>query len=95
MKTASISELKARLSEYIREVRRGGEIQVLDRGVPVARLTRPAAGAVGRSDALRRLIADGAVRAGTGKTSSILDVPPLKLPASLSEALRAERRDRV
>ena len=38
MTTVSISELKANLSRYVREVRRGGEVQVLDRGAPVARL---------------------------------------------------------
>ena len=31
MSTVSISDLKANLSRYLREVRRGGEIQVLDR----------------------------------------------------------------
>jgi prevent-host-death family protein len=39
MTTVSVSELKAHLSRYLREVRRGGEVQVLDRGRPVAGLT--------------------------------------------------------
>ena len=43
MKTASISDLKANLSRYIREVSRGGEVQVLYRGTPVARMMPPAA----------------------------------------------------
>ena len=43
MSTVSISELKANLSRYLREVRRGGEVQVLDRGAPVARLVPAAA----------------------------------------------------
>lgn len=34
----SVSDLKARLSQYLQEVRSGGEVLVLDRGVPVARL---------------------------------------------------------
>jgi prevent-host-death family protein len=38
MKTISISELKSRLSEQLRRVRRGQEIVVTDRGDPVARL---------------------------------------------------------
>ncbi|WP_419857128.1 type II toxin-antitoxin system Phd/YefM family antitoxin [Candidatus Palauibacter irciniicola] len=60
MTTVSISSLKANLSRYLRHVRRGGEIQILDRGVPVARLiaARP-----GGDDAVRdRLIADGLLR---------------------------------
>jgi prevent-host-death family protein len=37
-KTVRIAELKARLSEYLRQVRRGQTITVLDRETPVARL---------------------------------------------------------
>jgi len=39
MKTASISELKARLSEYLDAVRQGDEVLVTHRGRPVARLS--------------------------------------------------------
>ena len=38
MKTVRIAELKARLSEYLREVRRGRTLTVLDRETPIARL---------------------------------------------------------
>lgn len=38
MKSVRIAELKARLSEYIRAVRRGETIAVLDRETPVAHL---------------------------------------------------------
>lgn len=38
MKTAKISELKARLSAYLAEVRRGETVIVCDRNTPVARL---------------------------------------------------------
>ena len=38
MKTVRIAELKARLSEYLREVRRGRTFTVLDRETPIARL---------------------------------------------------------
>ena len=37
--TSSISELKANLSRYVNEVRRGGEVQILNRGIRVARLS--------------------------------------------------------
>lgn len=36
--TVRIAELKSRLSEYLRRVRRGAQIIVLDRETPVARL---------------------------------------------------------
>jgi prevent-host-death family protein len=38
MKHARIAELKARLSEYLRTVRRGETVTVLDRDTPVARI---------------------------------------------------------
>jgi prevent-host-death family protein len=55
MRTVRIADLKARLSEYLRAVRRGERISVLDRETPVAeivpvrpsgalRIRKPAAG---------------------------------------------------
>jgi prevent-host-death family protein len=38
MKSAKVSELKARLSEYLAHVRRGGTVVVCDRNTPIARL---------------------------------------------------------
>ena len=90
MQTASISELKANLSRYVREVQRGGEVQVLHRGTPVARLVAPAPG---QDDNRQRLIAAGVIRPGTGSARRILDKPPLKLGTSVLEALLEERRE--
>jgi prevent-host-death family protein len=38
MKSAKVSELKAKLSAYLAEVRNGGTVIVYDRNTPVARL---------------------------------------------------------
>ena len=92
MATASISDLKANLSRYLRVVRRGGEVQVLDRGTPVARLVPPTASDDG--GARERLIAKGVLRPGKGSAAAVLDQPPLALPVNLSEALAEERADR-
>ena len=95
MKTVSVSELKAHLSRFLREVRRGSEIQVLDRGVPVARLVPlPPSGAGADEGHRRRLIGSGLVRGGTGEVSKILETEPLELPVSLVDALSEEREDR-
>lgn len=92
MTTVSISDLKANLSRYIREVRRGGEVQVLDRGTPVARLAPPTVS----GDGLRQtLIRTGLLRPGKGKAVAILDEPPIQLPASLSDTLMEDRADRL
>ncbi len=93
MTTVSISELKANLSRYVREVRRGGEVQVLDRGTPVARLVPPVA--EDRRGVRERLIAQGLLRPGRGNAAAILDEPLLVLPASISEALTEDRNDRL
>ena len=93
MSTVSISELKANLSRYLREVRRGGEVQVLDRGAPVARLV-PAA--VTDDEGVReRLIGAGLLRPGNGAAAATLDQPTLVLPVSVSEALIEDRTDRL
>ncbi|MYC88558.1 MAG: type II toxin-antitoxin system Phd/YefM family antitoxin [Gemmatimonadales bacterium] len=93
MASVSISALKANLSRYLRHVRRGGEVQILDRGVPVARLTAPEPGG---DDAVRdRLVADGLLRPRAGPAASILDTPPVELPTSISPALAEDRSDRL
>jgi len=44
MKRVGVAALKARLSEYLRIVRRGGTVVVLDRDTPIARIVPAAAG---------------------------------------------------
>lgn len=39
MRAVKISEFKAQLAKYLREVRNGQEIEILDRGTPVACVT--------------------------------------------------------
>lgn len=95
MSSVSISDLKAKLSRYLREVRRGGEVQVLDRGVPVARLTGLAPGSAPGADRRGRLIEAGILRAGSGDASRLLEREPLELPGGLGEALGESRADRL
>jgi antitoxin (DNA-binding transcriptional repressor) of toxin-antitoxin stability system len=60
MRTAKISELKAKLSAHIQFVKNGEEVLILDRNTPVARLVAP--GVVAEEDAHRgRLIAKGVI----------------------------------
>ena len=93
MTTVSISDLKANLSRYLREVRRGGEVQVLDRGAPVARLVPVTAS---DDEGIREwLFATGLRRPGKGGAASVLESPPLTLPVSISDALSEDRTDRL
>ncbi len=66
MKTAAVSELKARLSEYLNRVKSGEEVLITDRGNPVARLLP-----ISRGRAVRETMATmekrGLIRLGSGK----------------------------
>ena len=96
MRNVSVSELKAHLSKYLQEVRRGGEVQVLDRGVPVARLSGLTADQAGAGeDHRQRLIRSGIVRSGTSPMSGVLSRPPLPLGVDIRGALEADRSDRL
>jgi prevent-host-death family protein len=96
MKTVSVSALKAGLSRYLRIVRRGGEVQVTDRGVPIARLVGIDLRAGPDLDRLARLVRAGVVRTGRGDPSRILREPPLALAgADLSRAVDEDREDRA
>lgn len=92
MDTVSVSELKARLSHYLRVVKQGGEVQVLDRGIPVARL---APVNTEGDDTRERLVAAGVLRPGIGGSEAILGWVPVESGASVLEALLEDREDRV
>jgi prevent-host-death family protein len=96
MTRVSVSELKAHLSRYLREVRRGGEVQVLDRGVPVARLTRlSTAEPTADGGKRQRLVQAGILRPGRGDVRTILDAALVEVPTSILAALEQERSDRL
>lgn len=91
MKTASVSELKSRLSEFLRLVRGGDTVMVMDRGHPVA-LLGPCPGVESELAELRNA---GLVRAGSGTipadfwTRSRSDDPQ----ASVRTAVLEERKE--
>ena len=94
MRTASISDLKARLSAYLDAVREGEEVLVTDRGRPIARLA-PVRGA--QQDVSRRdlLIRAGRLRPPSGRLPK--DFYTRVLPADREgrslTALLEERRE--
>jgi len=96
MKAVSVSELKAHLAKYLRDVQRGREIQILHRGRPVARLCRVDVDA-DRGALRSRLISAGVVRPGRTSTKRLLETnEPIELQGlELSAALQDERGDRV
>ena len=69
MKTAAVSEVKARLSEYLSQVKAGMEVLITDRGKPVARLV-PISRHKGIKESLVRMERQGLIRLGPGKLPS-------------------------
>jgi len=93
----SVTELKAELARYLRMVQRGSEVQISERGVPIARLVGlgPAGEGVDRAR-IDRLVKGGILRRGTGDLGWLLDEPAVAAPgAEVSRALDEERGDRV
>lgn len=98
MKTVSVSELKAELSRYLRAVRRGGEVQILERGVPIARLVGMPQASPDR-ERVARLVSAGILKHGDGDARDVLARPPLVVggrpgAADLSGALGDDREER-
>ncbi len=88
-----ISELKANLFRYLREGRRGGEVQAPDQEKPVATTLAPAV--KDNRDLQARLVSAGVIRPGTESATRILEKAPLALHSDLSEALAEDRADRL
>jgi prevent-host-death family protein len=66
MRKAAVSDLKAHLSEYLNQVKAGGEVLITDRGKPVARLV-PVARSKARNESLIEMEKQGLIKLGSGK----------------------------
>lgn len=84
MEGVKVAELKARLSEYLRRVRRGHPVTVLDRDTPIARIVPYAPDAAGL--AVRRPLP------GLGKPSQVRLPPRLKADVDIVALLMEERQ---
>lgn len=87
-----VAELKAKLSEYLAQVRAGEEVVVTDRGRPIARIG-PATPV--EDEHLAELERAGLVKIGSGVSDEFLNTPrPRPVGGgSLLEALLEERRE--
>ena len=66
MKTTAISELKAHLSDYLKQVKSGNEVLVTDRGKPVARIV-PISSKTRFRGSFSRMEKEGLIKLGSGK----------------------------
>jgi prevent-host-death family protein len=93
-RTVSVVQFKARMSEYLRLVKGGGELLVTERGVPVVRVT-PLEAAERKSTRRLRLTRAGQIKTGRGRVPKALQSPPEgeSVGRGVLEALLAERGD--
>ncbi len=86
MTAANIADLKNRLSFYLREIRNGGEVTVMDHGHPIAKIIPFAT----------KRQNDFVVIPAKGKPSDILKIKPVKLknPLAFEEVMKWLREDR-
>jgi antitoxin (DNA-binding transcriptional repressor) of toxin-antitoxin stability system len=93
MEKATISQLKNRLSAYLRKVRAGATIVILDRDEPIARLERIEASA-GLDDRAARLEKAGILsRPKHALRLASLRAPPPRSDRSILAALLDERHE--
>jgi len=94
MKTrANVVQVKARLSEYLRQVKGGAEVVITERGIPIARIV-PLAPGEKRATREGRLVRAGVLRPASGKRKA-LGMPRLKrgAGAAVLAELLAERSE--
>ena len=89
--TASVVQLKARLSEYLRRVKAGDDLVITERGLPIARIV-PLDADARRASRDERLIRAGLLRPGRpgGVRKELLAGPKSKMTGVL-DALLANR----
>lgn len=93
MEKTNISNLKNRLSEYLKKVRAGETVLVLDRNRPIARI-EAVGGRAAADERLSRLEAAGLVRGPTrALPRKILDEDPPRTRQSVLTALLEERSE--
>jgi len=95
MRTIGVRELKARLSQILREVQRGEVLLVTDRGRVVAELRQPGTGtllaASTEEQALGRMASGGGLRLAEKKVESYPPSPIRSAPGTANDLLRQER----
>jgi prevent-host-death family protein len=94
MKTVTASKLKARLSEYLRQVRAGAEILVIQRDRPIAKLSPPPDAQI-LSQHLLEMEKQGFVKLGSGKLpKGFWDLPRPRDPKGrILECVLKERQE--
>jgi prevent-host-death family protein len=91
MKRVSVTDLKNRLSEFLRLVKAGETVEIVERNVPIARIEPLAWRSTGDAQ-LDRLVRDGIVTPPSKPwDDSLLALPPVPCRGDIVQALIEER----
>ena len=95
MKSATVSKLKATLSEYLTKVKAGEEVMITERGKPIAKIVPLPKNGSSISPHLQEFARAGLVRLGSGKLpAGFWKLPRPKDPKGLAvQALLEERAE--
>ena len=95
MKSATVSKLKATLSEYLAKVKTGEEVIITERGKPIAKIVPLSHKETGIPPHLQELVRAGLVRLGSGKLPrNFWKLPRPKDPKGMAlHALLEERAE--
>lgn len=91
-RVVGVRDAKARLSQILKDVQRGGEWTITDHGRPVARLTPPTLGSLPLEERVRRLEDRGWLEPLDHDPQPL--PPPLPLERGLAMQWLREDRDR-
>ena len=95
MRRVTVTELKNRLSRYLRLVKQGEVLEVLERSVPIARIAGISSGGSRGGEGLARLVRDGVVAPpSANEARDLLRRPPVPCRGDVAQALIEERRRR-
>ena len=90
MREIGVAELKAKLSSVLKRVEHGERVRVTRRGRPIADIVPPAPE---RSEAMKKLIAEGRVTPASRPPSEAPPATPRKTGRSASAIILAEREE--
>jgi prevent-host-death family protein len=95
MKRVAVSQLKDRLSEYLRLVKRGETIEIVERSVPIARIEAIHPAAQSMSEKVARLVREGVMTAPTARLDkSFFSRAPIPCKGDIVRTVLEERDER-
>ncbi len=95
MKRVAVTDLKNRLSEYLRLVKRGESIEIVEHSVPIARIESLRSSARDSASSIEHLVREGLARAPRKRLDAAFwSFRPVACSADAARAVADERGER-